>query len=997
MNMIQETIKQSWDNRGRARSKSFSPRGSGRDFASEGTSSTTSLQSHDEDMHSPQSTMISSISRENVVLQNSTEVLGAPFTSRSHHGSQVVDLRLKPFSFAGKLEARTAAQSRPKTLEEKKRESQQRKFNVLNSIGRFHPPSPEVTVKVTTSSLKQDPFLGLKGLESLDDEEAAADDSSISLTSLPPPDREERSLGNSASASNHASLDLSGHKGGHASLDLSGRAASISSSLNLSGGNMMNTSGELWASRSGLSVEEITTSATDGQWARFKLLGRIGLGNIQLSAKAQVLVQRNYDIMLNAIKQIYSLRDELQISDESSISGDRVLEIKTGNVLEEMQFTIDVPSIGAIMRRDPNSVTIEPEVQKQLHYYITVIASLYQDNSFHNYEHASNVLGAVDRLIGLVSLPKGGRDYRNLKYGYGVAREPWNHFALVFSAMIHDVDHNGKLTTPVAKEPFLFISVTDQFCFTGVPNAQLIKEKAHVAGAYKNKCVAEQNSIELAWNLLMEPCYRELREGIFKHRHELTSFRKLVVTAVMATDIADIELKALRKGRAEDAMKIQDDISDSGSDMELVSRKATFVMETLIQVADVSHTMGCFSTFKKWNHRLYREMYKAYRNGRAEQDPTLTWYKGEFGFFDYYIIPLAKKLNDCGIYGDSSLAYVHNAVENRRLWEEQGKSLVKGYIAEREAEEKSNQAARARARSDSSVSSDSSSDSRDIQAVDGKGASDTDSVSISSADSGDDSSHDNLRHDKYFLYDRRKVAARLEKVPSKASLMERGADSSDLSQSLHCRSTVSRFQRRSSMPGQTSSFDSPTRSSGSERTYRRVIFKGSQSSGSPGSATERSRSILKKKKPGEVSSPGSSSHSTDAVGTQENAPSRKSNRSSDRTKSSSITKEHLARSRSESPSAHEEGSGHRVSSRGYATTSPSTSPVMDRTVSKESSSSKQRRGSTSAGKVIRRGRRPSSRSRSPGCTPTTDDGSNDDGKESGKVTLRGKRPSATKT
>jgi hypothetical protein len=30
------------------------------------------------------------------------------------------------------------------------------------------------------------------------------------------------------------------------------------------------------------------------------------------------------------------------------------------------------------------------------------------------------------------------------------------------------------------------------------------------------------------------------------------------------------------------------------------------------------------------------------------------WYKGEIGFLDFYIIPLANKLKDCGVFGVSS-------------------------------------------------------------------------------------------------------------------------------------------------------------------------------------------------------------------------------------------------------------------------------------------------------------------------------------------------------
>jgi hypothetical protein len=52
----------------------------------------------------------------------------------------------------------------------------------------------------------------------------------------------------------------------------------------------------------------------------------------------------------------------------------------------------------------------------------------------------------------------------------------------------------------------------------------------------------------------------------------------------------------------------------------------------------------------KWNERLFDDLYKAYLAGRAEKDPSETWHQGELGFYTFYIIPLAKKLKDCGVF-----------------------------------------------------------------------------------------------------------------------------------------------------------------------------------------------------------------------------------------------------------------------------------------------------------------------------------------------------------
>ena len=49
---------------------------------------------------------------------------------------------------------------------------------------------------------------------------------------------------------------------------------------------------------------------------------------------------------------------------------------------------------------------------------------------------------------------------------------------------------------------------------------------------------------------------------------------------------------------------------------------------------------------------------------------------GELWFFDNYIIPLAKKLDKCGVFGVSYAEYVTYALENRKEWTSKGKAIV---------------------------------------------------------------------------------------------------------------------------------------------------------------------------------------------------------------------------------------------------------------------------------------------------------------------------------
>jgi hypothetical protein len=142
------------------------------------------------------------------------------------------------------------------------------------------------------------------------------------------------------------------------------------------------------------------------------------------------------------------------------------------------------------------------------------------------------------------------------------------------------------------------------FChIPGVPNTTLVKEESRLAHKYKNKSVAEQNSVDLSWALLMEPEYEKLRNCICCNEEEYSRFRSLVVNSVMATDIMDKELGAARKNRwnmafdeVVEASVVDDTATSPSATIEVnsqaaINRKATIVIEHLIQASDVSHTM----------------------------------------------------------------------------------------------------------------------------------------------------------------------------------------------------------------------------------------------------------------------------------------------------------------------------------------------------------------------------------------------------------------------
>ena len=152
----------------------------------------------------------------------------------------------------------------------------------------------------------------------------------------------------------------------------------------------------------------------------------------------------------------------------------------------------------------------------------------------------------------------------NIINATGITSDPLTQFTCVFAALIHDLDHSG------------------------VPNTTLVNEKHPLATKYKNKSVAEQNSLDIAWKLLMKSKFKDFRYAICGESgsDEERRFRQLVVNSLMATDIMDKDLKQLRNNRWDKAFSEQ-----SPSSVDNVNRKATIVIEHLIQASDVAHTM----------------------------------------------------------------------------------------------------------------------------------------------------------------------------------------------------------------------------------------------------------------------------------------------------------------------------------------------------------------------------------------------------------------------
>jgi 3'5'-cyclic nucleotide phosphodiesterase len=285
-------------------------------------------------------------------------------------------------------------------------------------------------------------------------------------------------------------------------------------------------------------------------------------------------------LILRKAAETYQEPDEQPHSEDS----DRIYTDQVKEVITLPKFD----RRAARLQENADSIVLGYEVIDQLQDFVRTISSLYRENSFHNFEHASHVTMSVVKLLSRIvapdlDVPEGEESallserkrnrYLAAKlhdHTYGITSDPLTQFAVVFSALIHDVDH------------------------TGVPNNQLIKEDPDLGKRFRNESVAEQHSVAASWDLLMQPKYQHLRRAIYRTDVERERFLQLVVNCVMATDIVNPQLKELRNARWDKAFKVGSSADDD------INRKATIVIEHLIQASDVSHTMQHWHIYRKW-------------------------------------------------------------------------------------------------------------------------------------------------------------------------------------------------------------------------------------------------------------------------------------------------------------------------------------------------------------------------------------------------------------
>jgi hypothetical protein len=173
------------------------------------------------------------------------------------------------------------------------------------------------------------------------------------------------------------------------------------------------------------------------------------------------------------------------------------------------------------------------QVVDEMKLYVQTILKGYKNVPYHNFQHCYQVTISVNKIMDIIIQPLSSYDPNNAEEQppdtYGFKDDPLMQLAMMFAALVHDVEHKG------------------------IPNRQLANEDDDLAILYNDTAIAEHHSLCLAFSEFLKPTYGKLRETLFPEKEDYRRFRKAVVNLVLCTDIADPERSQLTKSKWKEA------------------------------------------------------------------------------------------------------------------------------------------------------------------------------------------------------------------------------------------------------------------------------------------------------------------------------------------------------------------------------------------------------------------------------------------------------------
>jgi 3'5'-cyclic nucleotide phosphodiesterase len=340
------------------------------------------------------------------------------------------------------------------------------------------------------------------------------------------------------------------------------------------------------------------------------------------------------------------------------------------DILKDVQ-SMDQPSFKDLFDSGSATLTYDEQpldigISELLHDYVHLIASRYRNsNQYHNFEHAAHVIMSITSFLNrITSMPtplfmsdegtdsesrnehkKTANNVRN------IFNDPITSFACVLAGLIHDVDHDGN------------------------------PKKESLANQLNRQPSQEQNAIEIAWSMLVQPNFMLLRQAIFgidqpdrnPNDSDLNRFRYIFVHAALATDNDSHNRNGRQYQNKDDqSISLMYDEPEKVVQLTLDSPvdRAVRIIGYMMQISDIGHMIQQWSIYMKWNERLFHEYLNHHtdnvrhtiKRGNSmntsshytkassatassqQAHPSTHWYDNESLYMKQYVLPLSEKI-----------------------------------------------------------------------------------------------------------------------------------------------------------------------------------------------------------------------------------------------------------------------------------------------------------------------------------------------------------------
>jgi hypothetical protein len=121
----------------------------------------------------------------------------------------------------------------------------------------------------------------------------------------------------------------------------------------------------------------------------------------------QWLVDWNANVLAPFLTQVIIRRRASGICREKP-SAMFVTHAEGETVIDEVLEIIELPKFDSAAARnqiDTNTIDLDPVVFRQMEDYTTTISTLYRENPYHNFEHASHIAMSVGKLLSRIIAP----------------------------------------------------------------------------------------------------------------------------------------------------------------------------------------------------------------------------------------------------------------------------------------------------------------------------------------------------------------------------------------------------------------------------------------------------------------------------------------------------------------------------------------------------------------------------------------------------------------